>query len=114
MLSAFISSLRTPRSQAQILFTLGLVVLYRAGATAAAVAGRELPQRQPDCIQRVMGSDSGQFYGLINLSGGALLQTVFAVDIMPTSRPASSLRLLGVVIPRFEQLRKEGQAGRAE
>ena len=114
MLSAFISSLRTPDLRRKILFTLGLVVLYRAGATLPSPGVNYHNVNQ--CIQQVMGSDSGQFYGLINLlSGGALLQlAVFAVGIMPYITASIIVQLLGVVIPRFEQLRKEGQAGQAK
>mgnify|MGYP000022242657 CR=1 FL=1 len=65
MLSAFISSLRTPDLRRKILFTLGLVVLYRAGATLPSPGVNYHNVNQ--CIQQVMGSDSGQFYGLINL-----------------------------------------------
>lgn len=114
MLSAFISSLRTPDLRRKILFTLGLVILYRAGATLPSPGVNYHNVNQ--CIQQVMGSDSGQFYGLINLlSGGALLQlAVFAVGIMPYITASIIVQLLGVVIPRFEQLRKEGQAGQAK
>ena len=58
----------------------------------------------------------GQIYSLINLfSGGALLQlTVFAVGVMPYITASIIVQLLTVVIPRFEQLRKEGQAGQAK
>ncbi len=114
MLSAFISSLRTPDLRRKILFTLGLVVLYRAGATLPSPGVNYHNVNQ--CIQQVMGGDSGQFYGLINLlSGGALLQlAVFAVGIMPYITASIIVQLLGVVIPRFEQLRKEGQAGQAK
>lgn len=57
-----------------------------------------------------------QIYSLINLfSGGALLQlTVFAVGVMPYITASIIVQLLTVVIPRFEQLRKEGQAGQAK
>lgn len=62
------------------------------------------------------GGAGGQIYSLINLfSGGALLQlTVFAVGVMPYITASIIVQLLTVVIPRFEQLRKEGQAGQAK
>ena len=55
-------------------------------------------------------------YSLINLfSGGALLKvTVFAVGVMPYITASIIVQLLTVVIPRFEELRKEGQAGQAK
>ena len=48
-------------------------------------------------------------------SGGALLQlSVFAIGIMPYITASIIVQLLTVVIPRFEELRKEGQAGQAK
>ena len=114
MLSAFISSLRTADLRRKILFTLGLVILYRAGASIPS-PGVNYPNVQK-CIEQVSGGDSAQIYSLINLfSGGALLQlTVFAVGVMPYITASIIVQLLVVVIPRFEQLQKEGQAGQAK
>ncbi|WP_066901364.1 preprotein translocase subunit SecY [Mycolicibacterium houstonense] len=114
MLSAFISSLRTADLRRKILFTLGLVILYRVGASIPS-PGVNYPNVQK-CIEQVSGGDSAQIYSLINLfSGGALLQlTVFAVGVMPYITASIIVQLLTVVIPRFEQLRKEGQAGQAK
>ena len=114
MLSAFISSLRTVDLRRKILFTLGIVILYRVGANVPS-PGVNYPNVQ-QCIADVSGGESGQIYSLINLfSGGALLQlSVFAVGIMPYITASIIVQLLGVVIPRFEQLRKEGQAGQTK
>ncbi len=114
MLSAFISSLRTPDLRRKILFTLGIVILYRVGATVPS-PGVNYPNVQ-QCIAQAQGGDSAQIYSLINLfSGGALLQlSVFAVGVMPYITASIIVQLLTVVIPRFEQLRKEGQAGQAK
>lgn len=62
------------------------------------------------------GGAAGQIYSLINLfSGGALLKlTVFAVGVMPYITASIIVQLLTVVIPRFEELRKEGQSGQAK
>ncbi|BBY62901.1 preprotein translocase subunit SecY [Mycolicibacterium helvum] len=114
MLSAFISSLRTVDLRRKILFTLGVVILYRVGASlpSPGVNYKNIHQ----CIEQVSGGSGGQIYSLINLfSGGALLQlTVFAVGVMPYITASIIVQLLTVVIPRFEQLRKEGQAGQAK
>ncbi len=114
MLSAFISSLRTVDLRRKILFTLGIIILYRVGASIPS-PGVNYPNVQ-ECIAQVSGGDSAQIYSLINLfSGGALLQlTVFAIGIMPYITASIIVQLLGVVIPRFEELRKEGQAGQAK
>ncbi len=90
------------------------MILYRVGATVPS-PGVNYPNVQ-QCIAQVSGGDSAQIYSLINLfSGGALLQlSVFAVGVMPYITASIIVQLLGVVIPRFEQLRKEGQAGQAK
>ena len=114
MLSAFISALRTPDLRRKILFTLGIVILYRAGASLPSPGVNYKNVHQ--CIAQVSGGDAAQIYSLVNLfSGGALLQlTVFAVGVMPYITASIIVQLLGVVIPRFEQLRKEGQSGQAK
>ena len=60
--------------------------------------------------------DASGVLGLVNLfSGGALLQlSVFALGIMPYITASIIVQLLTVVIPRFETLKKEGQAGTAK
>jgi len=114
VLSAFISSLRTVDLRRKILFTLGIVILYRVGAAIPSPGVNYKNVQQ--CITEVSGGDSAQIYSLINLfSGGALLQlTVFAVGIMPYITASIIVQLLTVVIPRFEQLRKEGQSGQVK
>jgi preprotein translocase subunit SecY len=114
VLSAFISSLRTADLRRKILFTLGIVILYRVGASVPS-PGVNYPNVQK-CIEQVSGGDSAQIYSLINLfSGGALLKlSVFAVGVMPYITASIIVQLLTVVIPRFEQLRKEGQSGQAK
>ncbi|HYB35000.1 MAG TPA: preprotein translocase subunit SecY [Mycobacterium sp.] len=114
MLSAFISSLRTVDLRRKILFTLGIVIVYRIGASLPS-PGVDYPNVQK-CIAQVSGGEAGQIYSLINLfSGGALLKlTVFAVGVMPYITASIIVQLLTVVIPRFEELRKEGQSGQTK
>ncbi|WP_433599741.1 preprotein translocase subunit SecY [Nocardia sp. CA-135953] len=111
MLSAFVSAFRTPDLRRKILFTLGLIALYRLGASLPS-PGVDYKSVQ-ECIDLVSGGDSAGIYQLINLfSGGALLQlSVFAIGIMPYITASIIIQLLTVVIPRFEELRKEGQTG---
>src|SRR4051812_49894759 len=70
----------------------------------------------PNVQQCVASADAAGGLALINLfSGGALLQlSVFALGIMPYITASIILQLLTVVIPRLEQLRKEGQSGQAK
>ena len=112
MLSAFGSALTTPDLRRKILFTLGIVAVYRIGA-AIPSPGVSSTNVQ-ECIEQVEAANSS-VYSLINLfSGGALLQlSIFAIGIMPYITASIIVQLLTVVIPRFEQLRKEGQSGQA-
>jgi preprotein translocase subunit SecY len=114
VLSAFISSLRTVDLRRKILFTLGIVLLYRVGASMPS-PGVDFKVVN-ECVKQAEGGQAGQMYSLINLfSGGALLKvTVFAVGVMPYITASIIVQLLTVVIPRFEELRKEGQAGQAK
>jgi preprotein translocase subunit SecY len=110
-ISAFGAALRTPDLRKKILFTLGLLGLYRLGAV--------LPTPGVDyaAIQRCIDVvQDNSVYALINLfSGGALLQlSVFALGIMPYITASIILQLLTVVIPRLEMLKKDGQAGQAK
>ncbi len=114
MLSAFVSAFRTPDLRRKILFTLGLIALYRLGA-ALPSPGVDY-QNVQECVKVVSGGESAGIYQLINLfSGGALLQlSVFALGIMPYITASIIIQLLTVVIPRFEELRKEGQSGQTK
>ena len=114
MLSAFISSLRTADLRRKILFTLAILILYRIGASIPSPGVNY--GNVEKCLTQLSGGDSAQIYSLINLfSGGALLKlAVFAIGIMPYITASIIVQLLGVVIPRFEELRKEGQAGQAK
>src|ERR1700712_241656 len=88
-----------------------MIVLYRLGASVPTpntnTAGIN------DCINQASNGASKNVYALINLfSGGALLRlSVFALGIMPYITASIIIQLLVVVIPRFDQLKKEGQSG---
>ncbi len=110
-ISAFGAALRTPDLRKKILFTLGLLALFRLGSVLP-TPGVDYAAIQR-CIDVVEGNS---IYALINLfSGGALLQlSVFALGIMPYITASIILQLLTVVIPRLETLKKDGQAGQAK
>ncbi|MBD0292134.1 MAG: preprotein translocase subunit SecY [Jiangellaceae bacterium] len=111
MLTAFARAFRTPDLRKKMLFTLGIIVLFRLGSV--------LPTPGVDvravntCVE--LAGNAG-VYGMLNLfSGGALLQlAVFALGIMPYITASIILQLLTAVIPRLEVLRKEGSAGQAK
>ena len=110
-ISAFGAALRTPDLRKKILFTLGLLALYRLGSVVPT------PGVDYAAIQRCIDVvQDNSVYALINLfSGGALLQlSVFALGIMPYITASIILQLLTVVIPRLEVLKKDGQAGQAK
>ena len=111
MLSAFGRAFKTPDLRRKILFTLFIIAIYRLGSF---IPG---PGVSYVAIQRALESAEGNaLYGLVNLfSGGALLQlSIFALGIMPYITASIILQLLVVVIPRLEELKKEGQAGQAK
>jgi preprotein translocase subunit SecY len=114
LLSAFFSAFRTPDLRKKLLFTLGIVAIYRLGATlpSPGVSFENVQQ----CIQDAQGADATGVFTLLNLfSGGALLQlSVFALGIMPYITASIILQLLTVVVPRLELLKKEGQSGQAK
>src|SRR5436190_9519162 len=91
-----------------------MIAVYRLGATMPS-PGVSYTNVQK-CIERVNSTDTSGIFTLLNLfSGGALLQlSVFALGIMPYITASIILQLLTVVIPRLEQLRKEGQSGQAK
>ncbi|GAB3218864.1 preprotein translocase subunit SecY [Glycomyces halotolerans] len=113
MLSAFISAFRTPDLRKKILFTLMIIALYRLGAQMPS-PGIDYAAVQ-SCLDAAPDDDTGVF-GLLNMfTGGALLQlSVFALGVMPYITASIIMQLLTVVIPRLEQLRKEGQPGQAK
>ncbi|MGH3854325.1 MAG: preprotein translocase subunit SecY [Pseudonocardiaceae bacterium] len=111
MLGAFRSALVTPDLRRKILFTLGMLMIYRAGATLPSPGVSYVNIHQ--CLDQVQHGANQNVYSLINLfSGGALLQmSVFALGIMPYITASIIVQLLTVVIPRFEVLKNEGQSG---
>ncbi|MFE4048545.1 preprotein translocase subunit SecY [Streptomyces sp. YIM B13518] len=112
MLTAFARAFKTPDLRKKLLFTLGIIVVYRVG-TNVPIPGVDYRNVQT-CIDNAE-ANSGLF-GLVNMfSGGALLQiTIFALGIMPYITASIILQLLTVVIPRLEALKKEGQSGTAK
>lgn len=112
-MSAIFQAFRDADLRKKILITLALIILYRIGAQIpspgvdyASISGR----------LRELTSDSSSVYSLINLfSGGALLQlSIFAIGVMPYITASIIVQLLTVVIPKFEELKKEGQSGQAK
>lgn len=113
-LGAFVRAFRTPDLRNKILFTLGIIVLFRLGSFIP-TPGVSYPNVQ-ECLALIESSGGAGVFGLLNLfSGGALLQlSIFALGILPYITASIIVQLLTVVIPRFEELKKEGQSGTAK
>ncbi|MFM9369339.1 preprotein translocase subunit SecY [Streptomyces sp. Da 82-17] len=113
MLTAFARAFKTPDLRKKLLFTLGMIVIYRIGAHIP-IPGVSYANVQI-CMDQANQSQQG-LLSLVNMfSGGALLQiTIFALGIMPYITASIILQLLTVVIPRLEALKKEGQSGQAK
>jgi preprotein translocase subunit SecY len=114
MLSAFANAFRTPDLRKKILFTLGILAIFRLGSI---IPTPNVNAAQVNiCLRQATSGDQQGLYSLINLfSGGALLQlAIFALGIMPYITASIILQLLTVVIPRLEALKKEGQSGQTK
>lgn len=112
MLSAFARAFRTPDLRRKLLFTIGIMIVFRIGSFLP-TPGVDYTNVQT-CVDQSQGAND--LLGLVNLfSGGALLQlAVFALGIMPYITASIIIQLLRVVIPHFEALHQEGQAGTAK
>jgi len=112
MLSAFRNAFKIPELRGKILFTVAIIAVYRLGSHLP-VPGVDFDAVQ-NYLRNPSANDPNGAFTLINLfSGGALTQfAIFALGIMPYITSSIIMQLLGVVIPRLEQLQKEGESGR--
>jgi preprotein translocase subunit SecY len=92
----------------RLVFLLLALVVYRIGAHIP------VPGINPDQLAQLFKGQQGGILSLFNMfSGGALSRfTVFALGIMPYISASIIMQLLTYVVPTFEQLKKEGEAGR--
>jgi len=92
----------------RLVFLLLALVVYRIGAHIP------VPGIDPVQLQQFFKGQQGGILGMFNMfSGGALSRfTVFALGIMPYISASIIMQLLTYVLPTFEQLKKEGEAGR--
>ena len=109
-----IQALRTKELRNKILFVLFMILIYRIGSFIP-TPGVDYTAVH-DCVTTMSGSSQENFIGLVNLfSGGSLLQlSIFALGVTPYITASIVVQLLRVVIPRFEQLHREGQSGEAK
>ncbi|MFO7496457.1 MAG: preprotein translocase subunit SecY [Desulfobacterales bacterium] len=106
--SGFQSIFKIPELKKRILYTLGLLLVYRIGVHVPT------PGIDAVALASFFERAQGTLLGLFDMfSGGALERlSVFALGIMPYISASIILQLLTVVVPHLERLSKEGQAGR--
>ena len=109
MLRAFVNAFKIPDLRRKLLFTLGIIAIYRIGGWIP-VPGVDLGILR----EATGGQQAGAIVGIINVfSGGALQQmAIFALGIMPYITASIIMQLLAVVIPKLEELKREGEQGR--
>lgn len=107
MLKAFGDIFKIEDLRNRILFTLGLLIVYRIGGHIPT------PGVDGSIIARALAGQ-GTIFGLLDLfAGGAFAKaTVFAMGIMPYISASIMLQLLGAVVPFLQRLQREGEEGR--
>jgi preprotein translocase subunit SecY len=109
--STVVRAFRTPDLRKKLLFTGGLIAVFRFGSNLPAPGISE--QNVSYCAH--LATSSGIFAIMNLLSGNSLLHlTVFAIGILPYITATIIMQLLSQVIPRLETLRKQGQTGQAK
>jgi len=94
----------------RILFTLGLLLVYRLGSFVT------LPGVNHAALEAFTQSfaDDNSLMGLLNVfSGGAFSQaSIFALGVMPYITASIIIQLMGIMVPYFRKMQREGESGR--
>lgn len=92
----------------RIMTTLGFLLIYRLGSFVV------LPGIDPQQLEQLQQQSSDGLMGLLNMfSGGAFANaSIFALGIMPYISASIVIQLLGMAIPYFQRLQREGESGR--
>jgi preprotein translocase subunit SecY len=108
MLQSFQNCFKIPELRKRILFTIGLLVVYRIGGQIT------VPGVEVKIVQEFFASSTNTLFGLYDMFvGGAFTRaTIFALGIMPYISASIILQLLGAVLPHFQKLQREGEEGR--
>ena len=106
---SLVNAWKLPELRAKVLFTAAMVAIYRFGAHVP-VPGIEI-----DALKDFFASGGGVF-GFLNLFSGGALERValFALGIMPYITASIIMQLLTVIIPKLEELAKEGEQGQKQ
>src|ERR1700721_1572766 len=107
-LEAFANIFRIPDLRRRLMFTLGLLAVYRLGSQVPT------PGINVQRWETIFSSASGSIFGFFDLFAGGNIRklTIFALGIMPYITASIILQLLTVVVPTLEKLQKEGELGR--
>ena len=110
MLTWLTNAWRVPELRRRVLFTALVLAVYRFGSWMPA------PGIDSAAIKSYFSNQGGTVLGLLNLFSGSALSrfSIFALGIMPYVTASIILQLLAVVVPKLEQLQKEGEAGYAK
>jgi len=92
----------------RIIYTIGVILIYRLGSYVV------LPGVDPTQLAALKSQTDSGLLGLLNMfSGGAFSNaSIFALGIMPYISASIVIQLLGMAIPYFQKLQKEGESGR--
>ena len=101
---------RVPELKEKILFTLGILFIYRFGAHIT------VPGVNVVILREQFGALSGGILGIYDMfvGGGLSRATILALGIMPYISASIMFQLLAAVFPMVEKLQKEGEDGRAK
>ncbi|HBF88172.1 MAG TPA: preprotein translocase subunit SecY [Bacteroidales bacterium] len=94
--------------RSRILTTLGILLIYRLGSFIV------IPGIDPTQLEGLQRQTSDGLMGMLNMfSGGAFANaSIFALGIMPYISASIVIQLLGIAIPYFQRLQREGESGR--
>jgi preprotein translocase subunit SecY len=108
LFEAFANIFRVPDLRKRLLFTLGLLAVYRLGGHIPT------PGINIQRWEALFNSQAGSIFGFFDLFAGGNIKrlTIFALGIMPYITASIILQLLTVVVPTLEKLQKEGELGR--
>ncbi len=107
-LEAFANIFKIPDLRRRVMFTLGLLAVYRLGALIP------VPGIDANKLEAFFAQNQGSFFGFVDMFSGGMFRrlTVFALGIMPYITASIILQLMTVVVPALEKLQKEGELGR--
>src|SRR5664280_2599272 len=108
MLEKFLNIFRIPDLRKRVLFTMGILAVYRLGAFIPT------PGVNTNQLELLFNQQNGSALGLMDLFGGGNLRrmTVFALGIMPYITASIIFQLLTVVYEPLARVQKEGELGR--